>query len=480
MPCPRPRSPGPSAPTVSSTRSACATGCAGRTAIRCRAVRLRGRHAAAGGPGHGLALRASVRAGGERGGHRARRAAGRHARRQRARRPHRGDPARQPGAVPARAAGAAGHVPGARAVARAARRGVRAPGPPGVERRVRARATGWSARTWSPSATRHYWNDAPTRITRVHYLHHADAGTEFRQYRAGELDVTYVVPPQQFAWIKANLPGELHVSPQLSVYYYGFNLTQPPFKDNPGLRRALSMVIDRERLTNAVTGRGEAPAYGWVARGVANYTPQQFDYAAKPYAERVAEARELYAARGLLRGAAAQGRDPLQLRRGAQPARRGDRRHVEGSARRRDDAVRRGVPRPAAEHPGAQGHAGVPLELGRRLQRRLHLRRSCCRPASASTSPATRTRATTLCSRRPPASPTPPAPRAARGGGAGDAGGPPVLPIYFYVNKHLVKPYVTGWTDNVMNVQYSKDLGAGRRRLSDRVTIQREPPGRPS
>jgi oligopeptide transport system substrate-binding protein len=34
----------------------------------------------------------------------------------------------------------------------------------------------------------------------------------------------------------------------------------------------------------------------------------------------------------------------------------------------------------------------------------------------------------------------------------------PLLPIYFYVNKHLVKPYVRGWTDNVMNVQYSKDL----------------------
>ena len=34
----------------------------------------------------------------------------------------------------------------------------------------------------------------------------------------------------------------------------------------------------------------------------------------------------------------------------------------------------------------------------------------------------------------------------------------PLLPIYFYVNKHLVKPYVSGWTDNVMNVQYSKDL----------------------
>jgi oligopeptide transport system substrate-binding protein len=35
----------------------------------------------------------------------------------------------------------------------------------------------------------------------------------------------------------------------------------------------------------------------------------------------------------------------------------------------------------------------------------------------------------------------------------------PMIPIYFYVNKHLVKPEVQGWYDNVMNVVYSKDLG---------------------
>ena len=34
----------------------------------------------------------------------------------------------------------------------------------------------------------------------------------------------------------------------------------------------------------------------------------------------------------------------------------------------------------------------------------------------------------------------------------------PLLPIYFYVNKHMVKPRVQGWTDNVMNIQYSKAM----------------------
>ena len=34
----------------------------------------------------------------------------------------------------------------------------------------------------------------------------------------------------------------------------------------------------------------------------------------------------------------------------------------------------------------------------------------------------------------------------------------PLIPLYFYVNKHLVKPEVRGWYDNVMNVLYSQDL----------------------
>ena len=38
----------------------------------------------------------------------------------------------------------------------------------------------------------------------------------------------------------------------------------------------------------------------------------------------------------------------------------------------------------------------------------------------------------------------------------------PLVPLYFYVSKHLVAPRVHGWYDNVMNVTYSKDLSVGR------------------
>ena len=34
----------------------------------------------------------------------------------------------------------------------------------------------------------------------------------------------------------------------------------------------------------------------------------------------------------------------------------------------------------------------------------------------------------------------------------------PVIPIYFYVSKHLVSPQVQGWGDNVLDYHYSQHL----------------------
>jgi oligopeptide transport system substrate-binding protein len=34
----------------------------------------------------------------------------------------------------------------------------------------------------------------------------------------------------------------------------------------------------------------------------------------------------------------------------------------------------------------------------------------------------------------------------------------PVIPLYFYVSKHLIKPEVRGWGDNVLDYHYSQHL----------------------
>lgn len=140
----------------------------------------------------------------------------------------------------------------------------------------------------------HYWNNAATAIDAVHHHVLPQEVTELNRYRAGELQLTSTVPPDNFRQIQEEYADVLHISPYLAVYYYGYNLTKPPFKDNPRLREALSMAIDRDVLVDKIIERGEAPAYSWVPPGVNNYDPRRFSYAELTQDERNARARRLY------------------------------------------------------------------------------------------------------------------------------------------------------------------------------------------
>ena len=140
----------------------------------------------------------------------------------------------------------------------------------------------------------YYWNNAGTAIDAVNYHVIVNSSSELNRYRAGDLHITNTVPADSFAQVRKEYADELHVAPYLGVYYYGFNLTRPPFRDNLPLREALSMAIDREELTASVTGRGERPAYSWVPPGVNNYTPAQAGFAALGKEEREQLARARY------------------------------------------------------------------------------------------------------------------------------------------------------------------------------------------
>ena len=140
----------------------------------------------------------------------------------------------------------------------------------------------------------HYWDDANTAIDTVEYYVIVQDSAELARYRAGELHITSVVPGESFEQVREELGDQLRVAPYLTIYYYGYNLTRPPFKDAPKLRQALSMAIDREQLVENVTRRGELPAYSWVPTFMPNYEPPQSSYAALRQEERNQIARRLY------------------------------------------------------------------------------------------------------------------------------------------------------------------------------------------
>jgi oligopeptide transport system substrate-binding protein len=307
---------------------------------------------------------------------------------------------------------------------------------------------------------RHYWNDAATHLDGVKYVQIADENAELRAYRAGTLHITAVVPRGQFDWIRENLAAELHVAPQMSTYYYGFNLDRPKFRD-PRVRRALSMSVDRERLANAVLRVGELPAYSWVPPGVHDYQSQSFDYAAMPMEQRIAEAQKLLAAAGYSRA------KPLdfELRYNNGEVHTkcavavtsmwkealGVEAHLAGVEFRSmiQDIDRRDVDMYRLSWSGDYNDAYTFLQymrtgFGINLMHYSNPAYDNLLDAAARlTDPARRRELLEQAERTAMAD-------------------HPLIPLYFYVNKHLVKPEVRGWHDNIMNVYYSRNFSLAR------------------
>jgi oligopeptide transport system substrate-binding protein len=152
-----------------------------------------------------------------------------------------------------------------------------------------------------------YWDQQNVHIERVSFLINSDQNAQLAQYRAGQIDMTDIVPANALPWIRSEHPGELVVAPFLATTYLGLNLSQGSVLANAGLRQALAMAIDRKRIA-ALQGFGQPGAYGFVPPGVWNYAPQSWDWAPMPDEQRVAEARRLYALAGFSRT------KPLHLR----------------------------------------------------------------------------------------------------------------------------------------------------------------------
>jgi len=157
---------------------------------------------------------------------------------------------------------------------------------------------------WTPGSTLRlrqnssYWDRTNVRIPNVEYVPIPDENAEYRQYRAGQLDITQSVPTGALDSVRAERPNELFVAPFLATAYYALNLRSPYFATNLNLRKSLAFAIDRKALETTILPFGQRPAYGFVPAGTWNYDPQPWEWRNLSDAERIEEARRLYALAG--------------------------------------------------------------------------------------------------------------------------------------------------------------------------------------
>jgi oligopeptide transport system substrate-binding protein len=125
-----------------------------------------------------------------------------------------------------------------------------------------------------------------------------DPSAELSRFRSGELHLTETIPPGRYKWLQENLPAELTVSPYLGSFWLGYNLSKPPFKGNANLRKALSLAIDRKTLVKVVLGAGELPAYSIVPPGLESHQEDPGGFAIADKTQRETRSRVLFAEAG--------------------------------------------------------------------------------------------------------------------------------------------------------------------------------------
>lgn len=139
-------------------------------------------------------------------------------------------------------------------------------------------------------------------VDEIRYYPTTDAISAERRVASGELDLNTDMQSNRIAFLRQKMPGYVRTNTYLGTTYIAFNNNPksgyPPFRDRR-VRQALAMAIDREFITDKLFRGGQKPAATMVPPGVANYTPAQPPYwFAWPLERRQAEARKLLAAAG--------------------------------------------------------------------------------------------------------------------------------------------------------------------------------------
>ena len=146
-----------------------------------------------------------------------------------------------------------------------------------------------------------YWDVANVVLTKVTFLPVEDGSADVKLYQSGENEMVYQLPPGTFEPLSKQYPKDIRNGPILALRFYALNNTDPLMKD-VRVRKALSMVIDRDILARKVTADGQVPAYGVVVKGINGADVVAYDWATWPMDKRVAEAKKLLAEAGIKPG----------------------------------------------------------------------------------------------------------------------------------------------------------------------------------
>lgn len=156
---------------------------------------------------------------------------------------------------------------------------------------------------WSPSTevrivrNPHYREAERVSVERASFFPSDDQEAALKRFRAKELDFVAAIPPLKIEWAKKELPDAVRMTAVNQVRYLEVNHRALKLQD-VRVRRALALTIERAIIAERLMGGGGIAADGFVPRAIDGYAGASFDFAGKPRATRLAEAKALLAEAG--------------------------------------------------------------------------------------------------------------------------------------------------------------------------------------
>lgn len=118
-----------------------------------------------------------------------------------------------------------------------------------------------------------YWNRDNVKLQGVNFYPVTNEKTEERMFLAGELHMTENVHVSMVEVFQRENPGVIRTDPWIGSYFYRVNTTRKPF-DDPRVRRALAMTVDRDSITTHILKAGETSAGTLTPPNVNGYTAE--------------------------------------------------------------------------------------------------------------------------------------------------------------------------------------------------------------
>jgi len=116
-----------------------------------------------------------------------------------------------------------------------------------------------------------YWDAANTKSDIIDVLPVGTPNTALSLYERGQADIVWdkeLIPPELMDVLDKR--PDFHRYTMLGTYFVRVNVTRKPF-DDPRVRRALALTIDKKRLVEKITRSGEDVSASLVPPGTRNY-----------------------------------------------------------------------------------------------------------------------------------------------------------------------------------------------------------------